>query len=113
MVIIITLVLAFILQLLLPWWTVAIAAAIPALVVSQSGWKSFQNGFIAIFLLWTSWSLVIYFQGGDILAERLATLFSLPSGWMTVVVSGLIGGLASGFGALTANRFKAWFRPLS
>lgn len=111
MVVIITFILAAILQLFLPWWSVAIASALPALVMSQSGWKSFQNGFLGIFLLWIGWSAVIYLQGGDVLADRIATLFSLPAGWLTILVTGLIGGLAGAFSAWTANRFRAWFKP--
>ncbi len=113
MVVIITLILAAVLQLFLPWWTVAIAAALPALLISQSGWKSFQNGFLGIFILWGAWSAFIYLQGGDILSDRLATLLSLPIGWLSILVTGLVGGIAGAFSALTANRFRAWFRPFS
>jgi hypothetical protein len=111
MIIVLTLILAFILQLFMPWWSVAIAAAVPALVMKQSGWKSFQNGFLGVFLLWTIWSGVVYVSGGDLLASRLATLFSLPSGWLTLVLTGLTGGLAAGLSAFTANRFRSWFNP--
>jgi len=111
MVVLITLILAVILQLFLPWWSVAIASALPALLISQSGWKSFQNGFLGVFILWTIWSSVIYSQGGDVVAERIATLFSLPIGVLSILVTGLIGGLTGAFSAWTANRFRTWFRP--
>lgn len=111
MVVLITLLLAAVLQLFLPWWSVAIASSLPALFMSQSGRKSFQSGFLGIFLLWTIWSSVIYIQGGDILAERIATLFSLPAGWLSILLTGLVGGLTGAFSAWTANRFRAWFRP--
>lgn len=113
MVLLITLLMAAILQLFLPWWSVAIASALPALIISQSGWKAFWNGFVGICILWIGWTSVIYFQGGDILANRIATLFSLPAGWLTILVSGLIGGLTGAFSAWTANRFRAWFRPFN
>ena len=112
MVVLITLFLAAILQLFMPWWSVAIAAALPALLVSQSGWKSFQNGFLGVFVLWTVWSATIYFQGGDVLADRISTLFSLPTGLLSILVTGLVGGLTGGFSAWTANRFRTWFRPI-
>lgn len=111
MVLLFTFILAAILQLFLPWWSVAIASALPALLITQTGWKSLQNGFLGIFLLWIIWSTVIFFQGGDILAERIATLFSLPAGWLAILVSGLIGGLAGASSAWAANRFRAWFSP--
>lgn len=111
MVVLITLILAVILQLFLPWWSVAIASALPALLISQSGWKSFQNGFLSIFILWAVWAGVIYFQGGEILASRIATLFSLPNGALSIVVTGIVGGVTGAFSAWNANRFRAWFRP--
>jgi hypothetical protein len=111
MAIIITILLAALLQIFLPWWSVAIASALPALLISQSGWKSFLNGFLGVFTLWVLWSSFIFFQGGEILADRLATLFSLPVGWLAIVVTGLVGGLTGAISAWTANRFRAWFRP--
>lgn len=113
MVFLITLLLALILQLFLPWWTIAIAASLPSLMIPQSGWKSFQNGFLAIFILWLVWSGAIYYMGGDVLAQRLAMLLTLPSPLLTVFVTGIIGGLTAGFWAWTANRFRAWFRPFN
>jgi hypothetical protein len=111
MIVLITLLIAAVLQLFLPWWSIAIASALPALIIHQSGWKSFQNGFLGIAILWILWAGAIYVQGGDILANRIAALFSLPAGWLTILVTGFVGGLAGALSAWTANRFRAWFHP--
>ncbi|HAC14886.1 MAG TPA: hypothetical protein DCE78_02925 [Bacteroidetes bacterium] len=104
--IILTAVLAFVLQLFFPWWIVSIAAGIVALFSNQTLLRSFLNGFAGIAILWIGWSGYIYFTGGDVLANKLAGILSLPYGWMTLLVTALVGGIVGGFGALTTSALK-------
>lgn len=107
--IILTAVLALILQLFLPWWIVSIAAGVVAFFYNQTLWRSFLNGFLGIALLWLVWSVYIYFSGGDILANRLADLLSLPVGWFSLFITAFVGGIVGGFGALTTSALKKVF----
>lgn len=104
--ILLTAVIALLFQLVLPWWSVAVAAFLIGAGFNQTGFKSFLNGFLGIFGLWTLLALGISIFNGMILAERLAVLFALPHGLLTILVTGLIGGLVGGFVALTGNRLR-------
>jgi len=97
---------AFLLQWILPWWSVAIAAAVISIFYQQSGKKSFICGFLGVFLLWLIWSGVISFLNEGILSARLSTILLLPHSSFAILVTALIGGLVGGFAALTANQIK-------
>lgn len=104
--ILLTAVVAFLFQLVLPWWSVAVAAFLVGAGFNQTGLKSFLNGFLGIFALWTLLALGISVFNKMILAERLAVLFTLPHGIVPILITGLIGGIVGGFGALTGNRLR-------
>ena len=99
-------VVALILQLFLPWWSVALAGfAYGFLFVHKPG-RAFLGGFLGIFLLWGIMAAYISWVNDGILAGRLANLFSLPHGSLAVLVTALTGGLAGGFAALAGSLFR-------
>lgn len=104
--ILLTAILALVLQLFLPWWIVSVAAGIIALFSNQTRLRSFLNGFTGIALLWLVWSGFIYFNGGDLLATKLSNLLSLPAGWASLIITAIVGGIVGGFGALTVSALK-------
>jgi hypothetical protein len=104
--IILTALLAFLFQLILPWWGLAVGAFLVATAFQQSGFRSLINGFAGVFLLWAGVAAVISILNEGVLAGRLAVLFSLPSGWLAVLVTGVVGGVAGGLAALTGNRLR-------
>ncbi|MCC5927036.1 MAG: hypothetical protein JJU41_10810 [Bacteroidetes bacterium] len=106
LIIIITIVLALLLQLILPWWSAPLVAFLVAASFKQKPLYAFINGFTAIFLLWFVVASGIYLFNSGILGDRLAALFSLPYGYLTVVVTALIGGLAAGSAALSGNLLR-------
>ena len=96
--------LSSILQQFLPWYIIAAVAFITGYFIKQSASSAFAAGFVAIFLLWVSYALVLSHANNNLLATKVATL--LPLGGHVVlllVVTGLIGGLVSGFAALTGR----------
>jgi hypothetical protein len=93
---------AFVCGLYLPWWTIAIAAFLVALIIPQFPWKAFLSGFAAIFILWAflAWWKDLINDG--ILAAKMAELFGLPSNsLMMVLITAVVGGLIGGFAALS------------
>jgi len=93
--IILTLLAGLVLQLFLPWWTLALGAAGVSFFFEQKGWQAFAGGFVAIFLLWllSAW----YFDeaSGAIMSHRLNTLLPVPAFFLTGLVGGLVGGMAA------------------
>lgn len=104
--IIIIAVAAFALQQFLPWWTIAIAAFAVGYFVKQKSGMAFLSGFLAVFLLWLVWAFVLSSVNEHILAGKIAVLMEKLTGGSTVVLfilTGLLGGLVSGFAALTGR----------
>lgn len=97
-------VLSFILQYFLPWWTMAIASFAVAYIFDDPPGKSFVAGFLAIALLWLGMALVIDFSTDSILTPKINQLMPLNVFVLTALVGGLIGGLSSLTGALLRIR---------
>ena len=105
-----TAVLAFIIQLLFPfWWTGMIAAALASAVLSKGYGNAFMSGFAGIAVLWMLLSLLSYMGNEGILAARISALFGLGAslGWLMMIITGIIGGIAGGFGAMTGYGFRS------
>jgi len=98
------------LQLFLPWWIIAPIAFILAFWQAKTAGKAFGNGFSAIFILWLIISLTKTLPNENLLANRVGQMLKLPDfsfNWILVlIVSCLIGGLASGLSALAGYNFK-------
>lgn len=99
-------VLALILQLFLPWWSVTLAGFAYGLLFVQKPGRAFLAGFLAVFLLWGVMAAYITWVNDGILAGRLANLFSLPHGSLAVLATALTGGLAGGFSALAGSLLR-------
>lgn len=97
---IITILVCLVLQLFLPWWSIAIGAAGVAYMVGNKSFNSFLAGFLAIALLWVGLALIIDLKTNSILTEKINQLLSLNSFILTMLVGGLVGGFAALTGAL-------------
>ena len=96
--------LSFIGGLFFPWWTIAIAAFVVSALIPQRPLASFFTGFIALFLLWGGLATYIDMANNSILSTRVAGLVYLHgSSIALLLVTGFIGALVGGGGALTAS----------
>ena len=97
---------ACVLQLFLPWWTIAVAAFAVAYFVKQNSFAAFLSAFVAVFLLWVVYAYMLSSANENILATKIAELLKqLTKDSVTTLylITGLIGGLVSGLGALTGS----------
>ncbi len=108
---ILTLLLAFVFESFLPWWTVAIAGALGAFLVGAP--YHFLCGFLAVALLWLAKAFIIDLQAAQSLAEQVATLLMLKHKWMLYALTGLLGGLAGGLGAWSGTHVTRIVLPSS
>ncbi|MBZ5855907.1 hypothetical protein [Flavihumibacter profundi] len=100
--ILLTALLSFALCIFLEWWSIAIAAFIVAAAIHQVPWKAFLSGFLSLFLLWVILSWIISSANNDILAQKVSIIIlKKESPGLLILVTGIIGGLVGGFGALT------------
>ncbi|MBX2894308.1 MAG: hypothetical protein KF763_02615 [Cyclobacteriaceae bacterium] len=99
-----TMLICLVLQLFLPWWSIAIGAAGVAYVAGNKSLHSFMAGFAAIALLWVGYALIIDLKTNSILTEKINQLLPLNSFILTMLVGGLVGGFAALTGSLAKSR---------
>lgn len=106
----IILIICFLLQLFLPWWIITPLAFVAAFWKAKGGGHAFKSGFFAVFSLWTAVGLFYSLPNGNILANRVGAMLSLPEtsiNWIIVLlITGITGGLAGGFCALAGYYFR-------
>ena len=101
------LVLAAALQLVLPWWSLAVGAFVIGFGLARSGKQAFWAGFGGAGLSWLLPAAWLSHQNEGLLAHRMAQLLPLGGSPVAlVVVSAVVAGLAGGLAALAG----AWLR---
>jgi len=104
--------LAFLAQLFLPWWSLAIAAFIVGLLIHQRSGMAFLAGFTALFLLWGGIALIINIQNQGLFAGKVASLLPLGgSSFLLILVTALIGALVAGMASLSGHFLRTAFKP--
>ena len=98
--------LAFLLQLWLPWWSVALVGFLIGLAGSKSPKSALGLGFASVFLCWLGQTLWINYQNEGILASRMGLLLGGAPGYLLPWVSGRLGGLVGALSAWTGFLFK-------
>ena len=93
--VIVTGVVCFMFQQIFPWWSMAIGALLTGFVFSNSGFKSFLAGFVAIGLLWLGMAWYTDMTTHAILTDKINALLPVNVFVLTTLVGGLVGGLAS------------------
>jgi hypothetical protein len=97
--------------LFLPWWSVALSGFIPGLILNQKRISSFLSAFLGSFIVWATMSYIISFYNDHLLASKISMIvIKNNSPIMLVIITGLVGGLSSGFSALTGRSLAILFR---
>lgn len=99
-----TVLLSFIAGLYLPWWSIAIAAFVVALVVYQKAGIAFLSGFLGLFLLWSGLALWIDAKNESIFSAKIGALLGIGNNpFLLILITGIISGLVGGFAAMTGS----------
>lgn len=105
--VVLTAVLAFLLQMFMPWWSIAIAAMAVELAMGAPKGYAFLSGFVGIFILWLIKAYLMDAQNEHILSSKVAKVLPLGgSVALLLVVTALIGGLVGALGAATGREIK-------
>lgn len=106
--ILLTALLAFVGGLYLPWWSLAVAAFLIAVLVHQKAGKAFASGFIGIFLLWGALAWWIDMKNEMILSKRVAELIPLGGNhWLLILLTSFIGALVGGLAAMSGSYLRS------
>lgn len=105
-----TLILALLLSLFLPWWSVMTAALATALFIPLKKFAVFFVPFLAIFLFWLVYSFILSNSNDFTLAKRIAVLLSIGKNpYLLMLVTGIVGGLAAGIAAVFGKQLTLFF----
>jgi len=94
---------AFLLNLFLPWWSIAIPGVVFGYFFNKKAGASFGWGFLALFILWGGQALYIHFMNDGILSTRIANMLGVGSPFLVVLITGILGGLVSGLATLSGS----------
>lgn len=94
---------AFIAHQFMPWWSIAVIAAILSFIFKTNASESFWVGFLTAALLWGGYAAYLDKANEGILTTRIGNMLGGLSGIVLVILSGVIGGIFGGLGALTGS----------
>lgn len=105
--IIATVIVCFLLQTFLPWWTLAIGALAVSFAVGNKEGVSFAAGFVGVGILWFAMAYYIDQNTHSILTEKVNKLLPLNSFFLTTLIGGLVGSFSALTGTLLRNLLRA------
>ncbi len=95
---------AHLLDLFLPWYSIALAAFVVGYFLKSR--LNFLAGFLAIATLWTFNAWLIDSSSSSALATTVAEIFNLKHAIFLYVLMAVIGGVVGGFAALTGGLLR-------
>jgi len=95
-------ILAFVLELLLPWWSIAIAAFVGGIAFNSRA--NFLAGFLGIGVLWLLYAVMMDATSAAPLAERISKVLFMNK--PLLLLATLIGGLVGGFAAMAGSALR-------
>ena len=102
-----TLVLAVVLSLFLPWWAVMLAGALAAILIPLKKAWVFFSPFMAVLLYWSVYAYFLSSGNDFILAGKISQLLQLGgSPFLLILVTGIIGGIAAGVSAVFGRQLR-------
>jgi len=106
--ILLTALLAFISGLYLPWWGIAIAALLVAVIIHQKSGKAFFSGYLGVFILWGALAFWMNLNNQGVLSSRIAKVLPLNGNQVyLILVTALVGGLVAGFAAMSGSYLRS------
>ena len=96
-------ILAFAFELVLPWWSIALAAFAGGLAFNTRA--NFLAGFLGIGLLWFLYALMMDVTAAAPLAERISKILLINKP-LLFLFTAVIGGLVGGFAAMAGSALR-------
>lgn len=98
------------LSILVPIWFAFILLLIFfSFVFSSKTTKAFLLGFASVFCAWIILMLFKDFQNDSLLSTRITHLFKLPSKWILLILTALIGGILGALSTWLGKNLKSSF----
>ncbi len=91
----------------IPWWGFAFTSLVVSVAIHQKPGTAFLSGFLGLFLLWTGMAFLKDAANEHILSTKVASILPLGGSFLLLIlVTGLVGGLVSGFSAMAGSYLR-------
>ena len=97
------------LQFILPWWIIAVVPFVVCLWRSEHAGAAFVVSLAAVSTVWLAYATFIQNNTQGSMSNRIAELFSLPSGTALMFSVTLLSGLVAGFSGLAGYYVRQLF----
>lgn len=88
------------------WWWVMAVPFFVACASPRPAWGAFRMGLASAGAVWLLASLVLFLTQSQLIAMRIASMMNLGSGWVLVLLTGVIGMLAGGVAGATGAALR-------
>ena len=107
-----TILLAGLLALFLPWWSVMVAAFISSFLIPLKKAAVFFTPFLAILFYWAVYCFIRSSANDFTLAKKIAQLLQVGGNpYILILVTGIVGGLAAGIAAVFGRQLRSLGKP--
>ena len=89
-----------------PWWAPALAALLLAFLFPVWRRGGFYFAFLGGLLVWGGYAGYLHLFSEGRLGDRLAVTFGVPTGWVLVLITALVGGITAGLGGLLGSSLR-------
>jgi hypothetical protein len=87
----------------LPWWSLVPITAVAGWLFPIPPARSFAAAFTGGLLLWVIYALIPDMANGSMLSAKVGLLFQGLKSWQVLLVTGVLGGILAGLGALSGR----------
>lgn len=95
----------------MPWWVIIFIAFLVLALFRLPAKSSFISGALGGGMYSLVSSLYTDIVNGSLLSQKIAILFNLPSPYIIILITTLIGFISGGLGGILANKFLQLFKP--
>lgn len=97
------------LQFILPWWVIAVVPFLVCLWRSIHAGAAYAVSLLAVSTVWLAYATFVHNSTQGSMSNRIAELFSLPSGTSLMFSVTLLSGLVAGFSGLAGYYVRQLF----
>lgn len=91
------------------WYAFILLLIFFSFLFSSKTTKAFLLGFGSVFCAWTILMLFKDFQNDSLLSTRITHLFKLPSKWLLILITALIGAILGALSTWLGKNLKSSF----
>jgi hypothetical protein len=107
--VLVTAITAYLLQFVLPWWSLAIAAFAACVTVASKAGQALVGSFLGVFMAWAIMAARIDIANHSLLSARVSEIFFVNQSFLLIIITGIIGGLAAMLPGLSGHYLRNLF----